>query len=181
MNEAIKSVPQPRTKVKITQKDILRFWSKANKTDSNEDCWNWKTGKDRDGYGRFWIDGDTLPASRVSWMISKGDIPGPIDRYPLFVCHKCDNPSCVNPNHLFLGTTRDNVSDMMLKGRQLSGENNGSSVLTAEKVIEIRRLNKELGFGKRRIAKMFNIGASTVQHILQGRTWAHLPDQHSHL
>jgi DNA-binding XRE family transcriptional regulator len=81
----------------------------------------------------------------------------------------------VNPVHLFLGTTKDNVKDMIAKGRHPVGERSGASVLKDFQVIEIKRLNKELGYGKWRLGKMFGVGRTTISWILKGRTWAHLP------
>jgi len=95
----------------ITEALKKRFWDKIEKADG---CWKWKasTNKDR-GYGRIGVKaGICVNAHRVSWVIHNGSIPG-----DLFVCHKCDNPPCCNPEHLFLGTRQDNVDDMILKKR----------------------------------------------------------------
>lgn len=92
----------------------LRFWAKVNKKGKNQ-CWEWTAARDPFGYGRFGLNGKICTASRFSWElhyspISKG----------MCVLHKCDNPPCVNPNHLFLGTRSDNVADMIAKGRRRS-------------------------------------------------------------
>ena len=86
-----------------------RFLDKIEKTSS---CWNWLASKDRDGYGRIKISGRTFQAHRASWDIHNGSIPEGMS-----VLHHCDNPSCVNPFHLFLGTALDNVRDRDAKGR----------------------------------------------------------------
>lgn len=91
-------------------KDIERFWSKVNKSDG---CWMWTTGKNRSGYGMFKANKKMFISSRLSYQLQNGEIPK-----GMFVCHKCDNPSCVNPDYLFLGTPQDNVDDMIAKGRQ---------------------------------------------------------------
>ena len=83
-----------------------RFWEKVNKTN---ECWEWIAGKSH-GYGVFWINGKLLRAHRVAWSIYNGGIPE-----GLLVLHKCDNPACVNPDHLFIGTQQDNVDDMITK------------------------------------------------------------------
>lgn len=96
--------------IEITESLIKRFWKKVQKTDT---CWIWTAYKNRQGYGRIGTSAaKAMNAHRVSWVIHKGSIP---DAY--FVCHSCDNTSCVNPDHLFLGTRQDNINDMMIKKR----------------------------------------------------------------
>ena len=96
-----------------------RFWAKVAKTEDG--CWNWIASKRHKGYGAFCYhreDGTLVQgrAHRYSWEIHNGDIPD-----GMFVLHSCDNPACVNPDHLFLGTNQDNVDDMMRKGRHVAG------------------------------------------------------------
>lgn len=91
-----------------------RFFEKVAKT---SDCWAWLAGKDKDGYGKIKINGKTLQAHRVSWVIHNGCIPE-----GLSVLHVCDNPSCVNPKHLFTGTTLDNMRDRDAKGRNFQNK-----------------------------------------------------------
>ena len=107
-----------------------RFWRKVRKTDN---CWEWESSKDRQGYGYFSEKGRTIRSHKMAYVLCIGPIP--IDTC---VCHKCDNPSCVNPSHLFLGTKRDNTRDCRAKGRNAFGERHGEHKLTDIQVREIR-------------------------------------------
>lgn len=101
----------------MNQKDIDRFLSKIDKTSNTNGCWVYTGRKDRDGYGRFDVGGKIVGAHR--YMLEISGIQVPTNKV---VCHKCDNPSCVNPAHLFVGTQRDNVLDMYSKGRWVQKE-----------------------------------------------------------
>ena len=94
----------------ITEIDKARFWSKAKQTNY---CWEWQAAKDNNGYGMFKIQGEYLKASRIAYQIINGEIS---DK-DIHVLHKCDNPTCINPDHLFTGTHQDNMMDKMRKGR----------------------------------------------------------------
>lgn len=93
----------------MPKKTIDAFWKKVEKTDS---CWNWQGCLDSDGYGRFQFNYQRWKTHRLSYHVHKGSIP-----LDMCVCHSCDNPKCVNPDHLWLGTTQDNTRDRTLKGR----------------------------------------------------------------
>jgi hypothetical protein len=92
-----------------------RFWAYVQKTAS---CWVWTGTQSDNGYGRIWGKGRHIKAHRFSWELHNGPIPE-----GMHVCHKCDTPACVNPEHLFLGTASDNMRDMVAKGRHSWGEN----------------------------------------------------------
>lgn len=96
-------------KEKLSAKSEMKFWAKVKKSDS---CWEWIAALNEKGYGVFGVGKQTDKAHRIAWRLLIGEIPK-----RLFVCHKCDNPKCVRPNHLFLGTNHDNVKDMIAKGR----------------------------------------------------------------
>ena len=140
-----------------------RFLEKIRKT---EGCWEWTGVKLPKGYGHMGIPGGkSLYAHRLSYMLHIGEIPD-----GLFVLHKCDNPSCVRPSHLFLGTAADNSRDMVRKGRSRSGEKHPRSTLREIDVVEMRRL---YGGGKRicDLAKMFGIGRPAVHQIVNFDRW----------
>lgn len=144
-----------RTK-KATLED--NFWMHVNKQTDNE-CWPW-TGYLANEYGQIRQDRISYRAHRLSWIIHFGEIPTSLQ-----VLHKCDNPICVNPSHLFLGTDADNVADAIAKGRRSDrrGENNPRSKLTLEDVTEIRLLSSR-GLKNGEIAIRFGI---TTQHVRQ--------------
>jgi len=91
-----------------------RFWTLVKKSDNPNDCWEWQGGKDKDGYGRYNMKPTRYGAHRLSYMWTKGPIPP-----GMVVCHSCDNPGCVNPDHLWVGTQQDNVKDMDQKNRRV--------------------------------------------------------------
>src|SRR5690606_33099234 len=105
-----------------------------------------------------------------SWQLHFGEIPD-----GMVVCHTCDNPSCVNPHHLFLGTPADNNQDRTRKGRTVApvGEEHGLSKLTEKQVLEIRELANE-GMTKAAIARQYGVDRGTIYHIVNRITWRHL-------
>ncbi len=131
-----------------------RFWSKVDKTDN---CWNWTAAKHQFGYGLFNIGGKILLAHRVVYALAVG----PLGNF--CVCHHCDNPGCVRPVHLFLGTQKDNVRDMMEKGRH-SPQPRG---LEDSEYEEITRRAKE-GGNQRMLAAEFGISQSYVSLLKAG-------------
>ena len=96
-----------------------RFWSKVDRSAGQDACWTWTAGRITDGYGGFKLNGKITPAHRIAWELTFGPIAE-----GLLACHRCDHPPCCNPTHLFLGTVQDNSDDMVLKGRQASGDRN---------------------------------------------------------
>lgn len=133
-------------------------------------CWEWRAGIDRNGYGRVSINGKYQIASRVSYSIFTGDPSG------LLVCHSCDNPTCINPAHLFLGTYKDNYDDMVAKGRRksadLKGSRNPNSKLDEATVSLIRA-----AYGSQSaIGKQFGVSQRTVSRIRNGSSWQHIKE-----
>lgn len=130
-------------------------------------CWIWNFRKNEDGYGELFVDGKKQKAHRISYQLFKGDIPK-----GLFVLHKCDNPSCINPDHLFLGTNADNMNDMKLKGRasRLVGSLNGRAKLTDKSVQDIRQDNRRIID----IANDYSVSFSLISKIKRQEIWRHI-------
>jgi hypothetical protein len=130
-------------------------------------CWLWEGCVKKGGYGYFFMGNDYAPsktqAHRAAWLIYRGPTFG------MDVLHRCDNPACVNPDHLFLGTDQDNVDDKMAKGRQaiMRGERNPRARLNAEKASAIRADQRETRF----IAAEYGISRQAVQRIRSGKAW----------
>lgn len=150
---------------------IKSFLSKIQKTDGG--CWLWVGHKNKDGYGRMGTNQWTALAHRLSFAFHKQIEPG-----SSCVCHSCDNPSCVNPDHLWLGSIRDNNLDMDAKGRRRSrprcGAENSNSKLKSEDVSDIkRRLNS--GMGLTEIARQYGVTKQAIYSIREGKTWKSIP------
>ena len=146
---------------------VKTFWEKVDKT---SDCWFWTCYLNRvGGYGVFNMNNKSYFAHRLSYTIHYGKIPEGKN-----VCHKCDNPSCVNPEHLFLGNQKENCSDSIIKGRNSRGEISGASVLTDDLVIKIRKEYIPNKIGAGRLAKKYSVAKSTIQRVLNRKTWRHI-------
>lgn len=146
-----------------------RFWQKVEKTDT---CWVWRASKkNRHGHGQFGLSHHgsmrAIPAHRVSWQLTFGVIPN-----GLYVCHKCDNPSCVRPDHLFLGTQKDNMQDAVAKGRMARGERLGK--LTETQIKEIRSLFQTTSLTQKELAEHFEISRANMHRILHRKVWTHI-------
>lgn len=137
-----------------------RFFSRFVKIDSG--CWQWRAHTDKDGYGVLPGDRQNTRAHRLSYEIHNGQIPD-----GLIVCHHCDNPGCVNPDHLFVGTQKDNAQDALKKRRHYVGEKNGRSKLTKENVKEI--LHSSLN--GQQLADKFDVTRQTINKVRRGETW----------
>jgi hypothetical protein len=127
-------------------------------------CWLWIGCKNKQGYGRFWL-GRNEGAHRASWLLFVGRIPKNMQ-----VLHRCDNPGCVNPEHLFLGTQKDNVQDMIKKRRGSIGEKHSRAKLSVADVLCIRKC----GASPKYLAGLFGVDAATIHNILARRIWRHI-------
>lgn len=152
-----------------------RFWANVEK---GADCWTWIGFKSTRGYGQITTNKVPEGAHRVSWKIHHGPIPD-----GLFVLHKCDNPPCVNPSHLFVGTPRENMLDKVRKGRQnregcvnknpRRGSSNPSAKLLEGDVSRIRAMIKDR-VPQREIAESFGVSRDTIYKISKGVLWSHV-------
>jgi hypothetical protein len=148
----------------VNRKPLLsRFEEKVEKTDG---CWIWRSAFTERGYGVFWINGGNKYAHRLSYELYKGEIPA-----GLVVMHSCDNPACVNPDHLSVGTYKDNSQDAVKKGRNAYGERNGSAKLSVQQVLEIEKLLKEGKHTHRHIGSMFGVSKCPVGRIARNLGW----------
>ncbi len=145
---------------------LERFEEKIDK--SSGYCWKWTGCRDQDGYGQLGIGGGKqVKAHRFSYETYVGKIGE-----GLHVCHSCDVPSCVNPEHLWTGTDKDNAVDRQNKGRGIRGVTQWKSKLTEEEVLEIRKLHKKISNVD--IAKLYCVGPDTIGHIMRRNTWKHI-------
>jgi len=162
---------------KMAKTESERFWAKVDQKAPNE-CWEWQGSLGRTGYGKFWSGGKLRSAHRVAWEFTHGQIPD-----DLCVCHKCDNPRCVNSAHLFLGTLTDNNQDRDRKGRtaqgkehglHVQGQNNPRAKLTADQVQAIRTRYATGTLTQASLACEYNISGSQVWRIVYRKHWTHI-------
>lgn len=146
--------------MELTEKNIKNFWSKVSKSTPKE-CWGW-TGATSSGYGYFGINSKTEKAHRVSWVIHYGEIPKGLN-----VCHQCDNPSCVNPNHLFVGTQSENMRDSVAKDRF-------NRKLTNKQVREIRQLYPLGKVTQSELSRIYNVSRQHIHQIINRQVWKNI-------
>lgn len=146
-----------------TLAEILAF----GRVEQKDGCWFWQAGEDKNGYGLMRVDGKTQRIHRVVYTLTKGEIPN-----GLHVLHSCDQPGCVNPEHLYLGTHQRNMTDMVEKGRSHKpiGSKNGRAKLTWEKVCEIRAACAA-GEHPATVGKRYDTPRGTIYNIIAGRSW----------
>jgi hypothetical protein len=151
--------------MQISQKAKARFERKFAETESG--CWQWTACRNKYGYGQVGYQYSTHTAHRFSWQIYRGEITD-----GKHVLHRCDNPACVNPAHLYLGSHQDNMLDRDARGRRRapSGERNGNSKLREDQVRRIREDDRPTS----EIAEEYGIVQGVVRAIKTKRAWAHL-------
>ena len=147
----------------------VRFWRLV---DRSGECWEWTAAKDRNGYGLFTEQpGSQVVAHRYAYRITHGEIPA-----GRFICHSCDNPSCVNPAHLWLGTAAENMHDMVQKGRSLTGERHPARKLSEADVVEIRRRYASDDITQQQLADEYGVHQTHISEIVRGVRWGHITD-----
>ena len=151
---------------------LTRFWSYVQKGPDNS-CWPWLGAKTTKGYGLFTTGPVIRRKHQVVTRVAFKIAYGPFDER-LNICHTCDNPSCVNPRHLFVGTSQDNHDDCVAKGRSLKGERHPMRKLTESDVLKIRdlRSSSRLSFG--RLAEQFGISRTTAHRVCAKIIWGHI-------
>lgn len=143
-------------------------------------CWVWKNARGRNKYWTVWTGKKYIGAHRFSWLYHCGQIP--VGKY---VLHKCDNKTCVNPDHLFIGTQLENMTDMRLKGRDhrpgpldsAKGEQHGMSKLTDKQVLQIRRRYRRISYHRTNVKQLaieYGVSRNMISRIVSGRNWAHV-------
>lgn len=173
-------LPGPQLRLKLLERTANsvegreRFWSRVKKRGVN-DCWLWNSTLAGSGYGLLSYTPERkkrvhLFAHRISYFLAHNTLPADLD-----VCHRCDNPPCVNPNHLFLGTQQDNVADMVQKGRQLRGSKVYTVKLTADEVQRIRILRFRDNYSHQKLARRFNVSDEQIRCICLWIYWKYLP------
>lgn len=191
MNAAVNKQPSGTAKssvpsIVLTEEDIARF---AQRVTRKESCWEWDGCKlkGKFPYGRFNINGRLFLTHRVAFLIHHG-----VDPVGKMVCHRCDNPACVNPAHLFLGTAKENALDCAKKGRSnkpsgeahyyakhpdetMKGEKNPSAVLAESDIPNIRTEYASGSTSLKKLAQKYGVAFSTIAFVIHRKTWSHIP------
>jgi hypothetical protein len=157
---------------------VARFWAKVDKSGGPDACWIWQGSRTKAGYGHFRHDGKLVYTHRFVEELTRGPLSP-----KMHSCHRCDNPPCCNPAHLFRGTAKDNMHDRDAKGRGLRGKpgnrrglpcTRGNAKLYPAEVLQIRALYQPGAITQAQIAARFGISEKTVCSVLARRTWANL-------
>lgn len=167
-------VPPSRMSLEITGKLLQRFWSKVDKSGGDEACWPWTAAVRREGYGAIKVNGRLLSSHILSWRIHNGGAPVPMGSLVEHI--ECDNPRCVNPSHLCIGTFKTNYDHMVAKGRRVVvvGENLEWSKLTECDVLRIRELYVPRKFSARKVAEVLGLPLGPVERVIYGESWNHV-------
>jgi len=148
-----------------------RMAAQTDTTGGPDACWRWIGAVSDTGYGHVGLGGrggGTTKAHRAAWSLVNGPIPAGTD-----ICHRCDNRLCVNPSHLFAGSRLDNMRDAVSKGRQARGNMKPFAKFTPDTVRELR-FDRDRGMTQAALAHKYGVAASSVQQIVEGRSWRHV-------
>ena len=140
------------------------FWSRVDCANGKESCWEWTGGRMPSGYGQISFMGRPQGAHRLAYQFAIGDIPAGFS-----ILHRCDNPPCCNPAHLFTGTARDNAQDALAKGRFVVGERNGYAKLSDSDIASIKHLYAIGAYTQTELAKKYGVYQSTIQRRVDGK------------
>lgn len=171
MNQATETVAHAcfasNKEIVLTEKELASFWSKVTKSDG---CWIWNGYKNQDGYGRMVVNERLVMTHRIAFAIHHEQ---PLKR---LILHSCDNPACVNPSHLSVGSQKENVADMDAKRRRYisKGEEIHCAKLTDEMVLKIRHLKEASNIRVAAISRMFNVSHRTIRLVILRETWKHV-------
>ena len=147
----------------------LKLQLATRKIVTQNDCWEWTGSKSKDGYGHTQWRRKQIPVHRLAaWLFKDFDLGS-----KMLVCHKCDNPSCFNPEHLFVGTDKDNSDDKVSKKRHHWGERTPTAKLTEPQVQEIKQTYKKGIVGYETLAKKYNVSKWAIRFIVLGINWKH--------
>lgn len=160
--------PEPWRPTRSLNEYLKDFYDQIDQKAFNE-CWEWRGVTNGFKYGRFIFYGKNFGSHRIAYMFQKGMLPN-----GLFVCHKCDNPICCNPDHLFIGTNSENIADCVSKGRQVRGEKAPRAVLSNSDVLEIRKEYKKGKTSYKNLGKKYGVRNAAIYKIINRRTWKHL-------
>ena len=153
--------------MQLSSKQKERYWSRVDKNTSTE-CWHWTGTKDNRNYGVFYVNPKIVKAHRLALILDGTDVPS-----SKCVMHKCDNPQCVNPNHLSVGTLADNNQDKQNKMRHVYGEGNHTCKLSEQDVKNIRNTPRERGYLVK-LSEKYNVSKPTIEAIVYNKSWKHL-------
>lgn len=169
------------------EKFLARFWAKVDKSAGPDGCWLWTGCRMPTGYGQLRVFGKvSICSHRISWEITNGPLPQGTGFHGTCVCHRCDNPSCCNPAHLFIGSHKDNMNDRDRKGRVASGARSGhvthpESFARGEqhacsKLTEraVREILSQPHLATATLGSMYGVTDGAIRHIRRGTSWKHL-------
>ncbi len=151
----------------MNDKQQKRFWWRVERKGVDE-CWEWQSAQLKGGYGVYSKYLGSRLAHRISYALANNGIPAPKHKQ---VCHSCDNPACVNPAHLFVGTAQDNTDDKVQKRRHSYGEDHAQSKLTWKLVRELRARYAKADISQRALARVFDITHEALGQVVRNETW----------